>query len=65
MIGLPSGLEPLALAPPEPSHTIQEQNLKAALESASIFVETLDADASPAIEEIEREVIRDGSVTCI
>ncbi len=56
MLGLPSGLEPMALAPPEPCHAIQEQNLKAALEASSIFVETLESDGGVAIEEIEREV---------
>ncbi len=54
MLGLPSGLEPMATA--EPSHAIQEQNLKAALDAASIFAETLEADGTAAIEEIEREV---------
>jgi hypothetical protein len=57
VLGLPSGLEPMALAPPEPSHAIQEQNLKAALEASSIFVETLESDGALAVEEIEREVI--------
>lgn len=56
MLGLPSGLEPMAVAPTEPSHAIQEQNLKAALEASSIFAETLDSDGTAAIEEIEREV---------
>ncbi|KAK9914785.1 hypothetical protein WJX75_000514 [Coccomyxa subellipsoidea] len=56
VLGLPSGLEPMALAPPEPSHAIQEQNLKAALEASSIFVETLESDGALAVEEIEREV---------
>ncbi|BDA43769.1 probable SKP1-like protein 21 at N-terminal half [Coccomyxa sp. Obi] len=54
MLGLPSGLEPMASA--EPSHAIQEQNLKAALDASYIFAETLDSDGRAAIEEIEREV---------
>ncbi|CAL8468284.1 g7824 [Coccomyxa elongata] len=54
MLGLPSGLEPMATA--EPSHAIQEQNLKAALDASSIFAETLESDGTAAIEEIEREV---------
>jgi hypothetical protein len=44
------------LPPLDAQHAIQEQNLKAALETTSIFVETVDMDGIQAVEEVEREV---------
>ncbi|CAL5221830.1 g4088 [Coccomyxa viridis] len=48
--------ETLSLAAPTPGEAIQEQNLKAALDSPNIYVETTDNDGVPSVVEIEREV---------
>ena len=41
--------------PAGPSHAIQEANLKAALDTVTIHVETIDADGVRAVEAVERE----------
>lgn len=41
---------------PAPGEAIQEENLKAALDSPNIYVETTDNDGNPSVVEIEREV---------
>lgn len=55
--------ENLALVPPLPGEALQEQNLKAALDSPNIYVETTDNDGNPSVVEIEREVRQ--SMTCM
>ena len=48
--------ETVSLPPPASGDAIQEQNLKAALDSPNIFVETTDNDGNASTVEIEREV---------
>lgn len=55
--------ENLSLVPPLPGEALQEQNLKAALDSPNIYVETTDNDGNPSVVEIEREVRQ--SITCM
>ena len=42
--------------PQDATHAIQEANLKAALDTLTIYVETMDADGNSIVEAVEREV---------
>ena len=53
---MPLRQEALSLAAPTSGEAIQEQNLKAALDTPNIYVETTDNDGNPSVVEIEREV---------